>query len=108
MVFMKETKAVKKMNVKPYLLPVYIILSLLFIVWSAYSYIGNFVAGQAFQNGVQNGQAAAENNIVAQIEKLSQDCTQPVKVGQVELINVACLQQAAPAGEIMEKEEAAQ
>ena len=102
MVFMKETKTAKKMNVKPYLLPVYIILSLLFILWSAYSYLGNFVAGQAFQNG----QNAAVNQMIAEVQQASQDCSQPVTVGQVQLINVACLQQQAPAD--APSEEAAQ
>lgn len=90
MVFMKETKETKKMNVKPFLLPVYIVLSLLFIVWSAYSYIGQFVAGQAFQNG----QNAAVNQMITEIQQASQDCSKTIPVGQVELINVACLQQS--------------
>ena len=103
MVFMKETKKAN-LNLKGYLLPVYILLSLLFIIWSAYSYIGQFVAGQAFQNG----QSTAANQMIAEIQQLSQDCSQPVTVGQVQLINVACLGQAAPAEDVMEKEEAAQ
>jgi len=86
MVFMKEKK---NLNLKGYLLPVYIILSLLFIIWSAYSYIGQFVAGQAFQNG----QNAAVNQMITEVQNASQDCNKPVTVGQVQLINVACLQQ---------------
>ncbi len=103
MVFMKETKKAN-LNIKGYLLPVYILLSLLFIVWSAYSYIGQFVAGQAFQNG----QNAAVNQMISEVQTLSQDCSKPVVVWQVQLINVACLQQGAPAGDVMEKEEATQ
>ncbi len=89
---MKETKKAN-LNLKGYLLPVYILLSLLFILWSAYSYLGQFVAGQAFQNG----QNAAVNQMIAEVQQASQDCSKPVTVGQVQLINVACLQQQAPA-----------
>ena len=81
------------MNVKPLLLPVYIIISLLFILWSAYSYFSSFVYG----SGVQAGGTQVVNAIVVEATK---GCNAiPVTAGgtTVELVNVACLQQAAPA-----------
>lgn len=89
MVFMKETKKAK-LNIKAYLLPVYVIISLLFIIWSAYSYFSSFVYG----SGVQAGGTQVVNAIVSQA---SQGCSAiPVTSGSttVELINIACLQQA--------------
>jgi len=103
MVFMKERKKMN-LNVKGYMLPLYILLSLLFILWSAYSYFSSFVYG----SGVQAGGTQVVNAIVTQA---SQGCNAiPVTAGgtTVELVNVACLQQAAPAGDVMEKDEATQ
>lgn len=103
MVFMKEKKKMN-FNMKGYLLPLYILLSLLFILWSAYSYFSSFVYG----SGVQAGGTQVVNAIVVEATK---GCNAiPVTSGgtTVQLINVACLQQAAPAEDAMEKEEAAQ
>jgi hypothetical protein len=105
--FVKKTDTVKKeasgLSIKPFMLPMYIILSAVFILYIAYSYATGVVyksgimAGQ--QAGQQQAQQAGYEAAIAQLLQQAGSQCEPISISlgekQVNVINVACLQ-AAP------------
>ena len=67
---------------------VWILFSVLYVGFTQYRYFVNYVAGRAYEKGLQDA--------VVQVVKQAQDCKAfPVTIGEqgVQLINIACLQQ---------------
>ncbi len=67
---------------------VWILFSILYVGFTQYRYFTNYVAGRAYEKGLQDA--------VVQVVKQAQDCKAfPVTIGEqgVQLINVACLTQ---------------
>lgn len=82
------------LNVGPYVLPVYIVLSAVFILYVAYGYFSGQVYRSGYLTGQQNGYDTAFNQIV---ERVATKC-EPVGINYgnqaINVINVACLQTA--------------
>ena len=71
---------------------VWILFSILYVGFTQYRYFANYVAGRAYEKGLQDA--------VVQVVKQAQGCKAfPVTIGDqgVQLINIACLTQ--PEGE---------
>lgn len=103
----KDSSEKKKMNIRPFLLPGYIVLSAVFIIYIAYSYFTGIVYQSGILSGQEQGQQAGyqvgfEAAIAQLIAQASQQCD-PVSITLenqgVNVINVACLQAPAPAPE---------
>lgn len=80
------------------ILPLYIVLSALFIVYAAYSYLGWVVYNSWVNQGATAGQQQGyEAAVVDLMNRVGEKC-EPVALTagdtQVDVINVACLQQA--------------
>lgn len=86
-----DTKKVN-LNVKPYILPVYIVLSAIFILYITYGFLNGVIYRGGFAAGQQNGYDAALGQL---IERAGTQC-EPVTINYgenaVNVINVACLQ----------------
>ena len=78
--------------VKKLILPAYIVLSALFILYIAYSYMQSVVYQSWADRGMQQGYSSA---VVELINRVGEKC-EPVAITasdtQVDVINVACLQ----------------
>lgn len=93
----KEDKKVSFSNIKPFLLPAYLILSAVFILYIAYGYIN----GVVYRTGLASGQQQWYEAAITQLLQQAGDKCEPVSISlwdaAVNVINVACLQtQAAP------------
>lgn len=94
-----KTSEGKKMgfNVGPYILPVYIILSAIFILYIGYSYFNGMVYRSGFLTGREEGITITINELV---QKVGTKC-EPVGINYgnqvINVINVACLQAPADA-----------
>lgn len=98
----KEAPAKEKMNIKSFILPLYIILSLIFIVYMGYSYAVGFMYQSGLNSGQQQWQQVGykvgyEDAIAQLIGQAGTQC-EPVSISLgdagVNVINVACLQVA--------------
>ncbi len=78
-----------KVNIKPFLLPAYLVFSAIFILYVIYGYFSNIVYGTGFING----QNQALQAIINQANKGCETFTLGNPgAAQTQLINVACLQ----------------
>ena len=88
---MSKKEGAEAVSFKKYALPAYIILSALIIIYVVYS----MIVGGIYNVGAQQGYQAAVSQLIQQASQ--QDC-KPVAINlgdtKVEVINVACLQQA--------------
>lgn len=101
----KESPIKGKVNIKPFILPVYIILSAVFILYIAYSYATGVVYQSGILSGQEQGQQAwyqawYEAAIAQLIQQAGSQC-EPVSITLreqgVNIINMACLQSAPQA-----------
>lgn len=94
----KVPEEVSKKWLSKMILPLYLVLSALFIVYVAYSYLGGVVYNSWLNQGATEWQQQGyESAIVDLMNRVGAKC-EPVAltVGdtQVDVINIACLQQA--------------
>lgn len=90
-----KTKKVELANWKSYILPVYVVLTALLIIFLVYNFIVNSVYWTGYNNGAQEWYQTA---ITQLLQEVSQKCD-PVAVNMwettVNVINVECLSQQA-------------
>ena len=84
------------LNVGPYILPLYILLSAVFIAYVAYGYFSGQVYRSGFLTGREEGITITINELV---QKVGSQC-EPVGINYgnqvINVINIACLQAPAP------------
>lgn len=95
--------------IKALILPVYVILSVVFIVYIGYSYATGVVYNTGELNGQQQGYDAGYSKAISDLLQQAGTQCEPVAITLgdqgVNVINVACLQaapQAAPEAEVSE------
>lgn len=88
-----EEEAPKTRSWKCFALPAYVIISALFIAYSLYSYLVWVV----YQSGQQQGYTVAVQDLATQVSEKCEPVAITIGQEQVDVINVACLQEAADA-----------
>jgi hypothetical protein len=98
-----------KVNVKKMVLPAYIVLSALFIWYAAYSFFTWVVYNSGVNQWATAGQKQGYEQAIVDLMNQAGTKCEPVALtmweAQVDVINVACLQQAAPesSSDVMEE-----
>lgn len=98
-----ENEVIKKSYTKM-ILPIYVILSALFIIYAAYSYLGWVVYNQGSIIGKQQWYEAAVIDLMNRVASKCDPVTLTAWETKINVINVACLQQNSVENIIPEEE----
>lgn len=79
---------------KQFILPAYIIFSLIFIAFTLYLYFRGAVYNAWFTTGQQQGYALAFNEVITRAREACEAISLSSGENKIDIVNVACLEQA--------------